>query len=75
MSLQLARKMVDMFAAGDEKYNHLDKEEVAKVQKAIEENSAWMDKNLNALAKQKKWEDPAVLISQVRKYCNSEKMK
>ena len=67
MSLQLARKMVDMFAAGDEKYNHLDKEEVAKVQKAIEENSAWMDKNLNALAKQKKWEDPAVLISQVRK--------
>jgi len=66
LSLQLARKMVDMFAAGDEKYNHLDKEEVAKVQKAIEENSAWMDKNLNALAKQKKWEDPAVLISQIQ---------
>ena len=66
MSLQLARKMVDMFAAGDEKYNHLDKKEVAKVQEAIEENSAWLDKNLNALAKQKKWEEPALLAMQVK---------
>ena len=65
LSIQLGRKMVDMFKGGDEKYNHLDKEEVAKVEKAIQEHSAWMDKNLNALATQKKWEDPAVTISQV----------
>jgi len=66
LSLQLSRKMVDMFANGDEKYNHLDKEEVAKVQKAIDENAAWMDKHLSTLAKQKKWEEPAVLISQIQ---------
>ena len=65
LSIQLGRKMVDMFKGGDEKYNHLDKEEVAKVEKAIQEHSAWMDKNLNALATQKKWEDPVVTISQV----------
>ena len=65
LSIQLGRKMVDMFKGGDEKYNHLDKEEVAKVEKAIQEHSTWMDKNLNALATQKKWEDPAVTISQV----------
>jgi len=35
LSIQLGRKMVDMFKGGDEKYNHLDKEEVAKVEKAI----------------------------------------
>merc|ERR1719381_314880 len=55
-----------MFKGGDEKYNHLYKEEVAKVEKAIQEHSAWMDKNLNALATQKKWEDPAVTISQIQ---------
>jgi len=66
LSLQLSRKMVDMFANGDEKYNHLDKEEVAKVQKAIDENAAWMDKHLSTLAKQKKWEEPSVLISQIQ---------
>jgi len=66
LSIQLGRKMVDMFKGGDEKYNHLDKEEVAKVEKAIQEHSAWMDKNLNALATQKKWEDPAVTISQIQ---------
>jgi len=62
----MGRKMVDMFSKGDEKYNHLDKDEVAKVQKAIDENAAWMDKHLATLAKQKKWEEPAVLISQIQ---------
>jgi len=62
LSLQLSRKMVDMYVAGEERYNHLDKDDVAKVQKAIEDTSSWMDKQVATLAKQKKYEDPAVGI-------------
>jgi len=62
LSLQLTRKMVDMFVAGEERYNHLDKDDVAKVQKAIEDTSSWMDKQVSALAKQNKYDDPAVAI-------------
>jgi len=39
--LQLARKAVDSFKAGDERFNHLDVLEVEKVQKAIAEKQDW----------------------------------
>ena len=63
LSLQLGRKMIDMFRAGEEKYNHLSEDDVAKVQRAIDDSSAWLDKNLSALSKLKKYEDPSVKIA------------
>merc|ERR1711962_1229520 len=39
--MQLAQKAVDSFKTGDEKFNHLDSQEVEKVQKAIAEKQDW----------------------------------
>lgn len=62
--MQLARKAVDSFKAGDEKFNHLDVAEVDKVQKAIQEKQDWFDRMCAEVAKMDKTSDPPVLASQ-----------
>lgn len=63
-SLQMAAKVIEAFKAGDQRYDHLDAEQVAKVEKAIEEKKAWLDSNYAALQKVDKVTNPSVLICQ-----------
>ncbi|WAQ98137.1 HSP97-like protein [Mya arenaria] len=64
--LQLVRKFLDAVAAKDEKFSHLEKEDIEKVTKCLKEKQEWFDKQLNAQNKLKKHENPAVLASQIR---------
>ncbi|CAL4091419.1 unnamed protein product [Meganyctiphanes norvegica] len=45
-SIQLARKVADQYMQGEEKFNHLDRSQVEKVEKAIGERQDWVDKNM-----------------------------
>jgi len=62
--MQLAQKAVDSFKAGDEKFNHLDSQEVEKVQKAIIEKQEWFNRMCADIAKMDKTSDPPVLAAQ-----------
>jgi len=62
--LQLAQKAVDSYKSGEEKFNHLDQAEVAKVEKAITEKSDWYNRMASELTKLTKYQDPPVLASQ-----------
>lgn len=62
--LQLAQKAVDSYKNGDEKFNHLDKAEVAKVEKSIVEKSDWFNRMASDISKLSKSQDPPVLASQ-----------
>jgi len=64
--LQLVRKFLDAVDAKDEKYSHLEKEDITKVQKCLKEKQEWFDKQLNAQNKLKKHESPTVLVSQIK---------
>lgn len=65
-SLQLVRKFLDLYEAKDEKYVHLDKAEVDKVKKCLKEKSEWFEKQMNTQNKLKKYENPAVLTTQIQ---------
>ena len=65
-SLQLVRKFLDLCEKKDEKYDHLEKEDLDKVKKCLKEKSEWFDKQMNAQNKLKKYENPVVLTSQVQ---------
>ena len=53
----------------DEKYDHIEAEEIAKVEKAVTEKDQWFNKKWNAQGKLADHQDPAVLTSVI----NSEK--
>jgi len=63
-SLQLASKVVDLWHAKDEKYNHLSEEEMNKVIKLIDEKSSWLASSVATLEKTPKTTNPTVLICQ-----------
>ena len=65
-SLMLAHKIVDQYKAGDEKYDHLDKDGVAKVEKLIMEKREWLDKNTAVLNSLKKCADPPIVAQAIR---------
>lgn len=62
--LQLAQKAVDSFKAGDEKFSHLDVDEVEKVVKSIGEKQEWFNRMCAELQKLSKTSDPPVLAAQ-----------
>ncbi|KAK3099409.1 hypothetical protein FSP39_004026 [Pinctada imbricata] len=64
-SLTHVRKFVDLFEKKDEKYNHIDQADVDKVKKCLKEKSEWYEKQLNNQNKQKKYENPSVLATQI----------
>jgi heat shock protein 4 len=65
-ALQLAGKIVDMYKAGEEKYNHIDKVDMDKVEKMIREKRDWLDKNSALLSGLKKTADPPVVAQAIR---------
>lgn len=68
-SLQQIRKILELCAQKDEKYDHIEAEEIAKVEKAVTEKDQWFNKKWNAQGKLADHQDPAVLTSVI----NSEK--
>ena len=63
-TLQLASKALDMYTKGDEKYAHMDKVDMEKVAKLIEEKRSWMDENCATLSSLDKTTNPTVLAVQ-----------
>lgn len=70
-ALQLTRKALEQWRAGDEKYNHLSEEEMRKVEGSIESAQRWLDSNSSALNPPTKTQDPAVKVSAIREQKHS----
>ncbi|KAG1660796.1 Heat shock protein [Nymphon striatum] len=66
-ALQLARKAIMEYDSGDEKYSHIDKEEMQKVVKSVSEKQDWLNSQLHALSQVEKCRNPPVLVSQILK--------
>ena len=64
-ALQKVRKFLDLVDAKDEKFEHLEKSDIDKVRKCLKEKAEWFDKQMNTQNKLKKYENPAVLASQI----------
>ena len=65
-SLQLAMKALDSYKAGEEKYNHIDKAEMEKVERLVGEKREWLDKNTQLLHGLSKTADPPVGTQSIR---------
>merc|ERR1719447_1244738 len=63
-SLQMAAKVVELYKAGDEKYNPLTDAEVDKVTKLIEEKSQWLNNAIGQLERLPKTSNPSTLNCQ-----------
>ena len=65
-SLIIIKKTLGQYYANDEKYNHLDKAEVDQVAKGVDEKQKWFEEKSFHLLKIKPFEDPVVLVSQIK---------
>lgn len=65
-TLQQIRKFLDLWSQKDEKYNHIEKADVDKVEKLLTEKSNWFGSRMTQMASLKPHENPVVLASQVR---------
>lgn len=54
-----------MWSQKDEKYDHIDKSDVDKVQKCYDEKLKWYETNMNVSNSAKKYDSPVVLVSQI----------
>ncbi|KAK7096985.1 heat shock 70 kDa protein 4-like [Littorina saxatilis] len=64
-SLMHIRKFLDQYNAGEEKYAHLDKTDVDKVQKCLDDKMAWWGPKMEAQSRITRHEDPVLNVSQV----------
>ncbi|XP_078684092.1 heat shock 70 kDa protein 4-like isoform X4 [Branchiostoma floridae x Branchiostoma belcheri] len=64
--LQQYRKVLDLYAQKDEKYNHIEEEEMKKVEKEVSEKQSWLDGKAQAQKNQPRHQDPVVKVSQIR---------
>ncbi|OQV14766.1 Heat shock protein 105 kDa [Hypsibius exemplaris] len=65
--MQLTRKAVDAFEAGDEKLAHIDAKDMDKVIKTVDEKQRWLDEKMNAQSKRALHLEPVVAIAQIKK--------
>lgn len=64
-SLQQIRKVLELCAQKDEKYDHIEAEEVAKAEKTVIEKENWLNNKCNAQNKLAAHEDPVVYTSMI----------
>ncbi|CAM9125711.1 unnamed protein product, partial [Lampetra fluviatilis] len=64
--VQQYSKVAEAFKSGDEKYEHLAKEEVARVEGALTESQAWLNDAMNQQAKRSLHQQPAVTVAEIR---------
>jgi len=62
----LIKKAVNQYSQNDEKYNHLEKADIEKVVKCVEEKQKWFEDKSNLVNKMKPTDDPVVLASQIK---------
>lgn len=65
-ALQLTRKALEQWRAGDEKYNHLSDDDIQRVQTSVDTAQKWLEDNAAALNPANKTQDPSVKVSAVR---------
>lgn len=65
-SLMLVKKALNSYYQNDEKYIHLDKADIERVAKTVEEKQKWFDEKAYIIGRMKLTDDPAVLASQIR---------
>eukprot|EP00057_Strongylocentrotus_purpuratus_P008767 XP_011663241.1 PREDICTED: 97 kDa heat shock protein isoform X1 [Strongylocentrotus purpuratus] len=66
-------KTLDLYSNGDEKYSHIEKEDMAKVEKCVKEKVAWRDSKVNAQNQKAPHQDPVVTAAQIRSEIQSMK--
>merc|ERR1711879_1067266 len=59
-------KALDSYKAGEEKYNHIDKAEMEKVERLLGEKREWLGKNTQLLHGLSKTADPPVGTQSIR---------
>lgn len=64
--MQQIKKAIDLYQRGDERYKHLEKADMEKVFKCLEEKQRWFEEKSNIISKMKLYEDPVVLASQIK---------
>jgi len=64
-SLQQIRKILELCAQKDEKYDHIEAEEIEKVEKAVAEKDQWLNTKWNAQNKLAEHQDPAVYTASI----------
>ncbi len=64
--MQLIKKAINLYSQNDEKYNHLDKADIEKVIKCVEEKQKWFEEKSNLINKMNLYEEPTVLASQIK---------
>ena len=63
---QFAYSFIDRVVFQDEKYDHIEAEEITKVEKAVAEKEQWLNDKWNAQSKLADHQDPAVYTSMIR---------
>ncbi|XP_056151456.1 heat shock 70 kDa protein 4L isoform X2 [Lampris incognitus] len=63
--LQLYMKAVDSYKQKDERFTHLNADEMGAVEKSVNENMAWMNSKMNAQSKLAITQDPIVKVADV----------
>jgi len=69
-SLQLTRKAVEQYRAGDERYAHLSEDEIERVVEEVSKAQRWLDNNAAALNAADKHKDPQIKVSAIREQKN-----
>lgn len=64
--LQLTRKAVDQYRAGDDRYSHLAESDIEKVEQSIEQTHKWLEEKRVVLAGTPCTQNPPVTVSQIR---------
>lgn len=64
--LQLTRKAVDQYRAGDDRYSHLAESDIQKVQQTAEQTHKWLEEKRAALAGTPRTQNPPVTVAQIR---------
>lgn len=64
--LQLTRKAVDQYRAGDDRYSHLAESDIEKVEHSIEQAYKWLEEKRVVLAGTPCTQNPPITVSQIR---------
>ncbi|KAJ1530561.1 hypothetical protein ONE63_005447 [Megalurothrips usitatus] len=70
-ALQLTRKALEQWRAGEEKYNHLQEEDMQRVQSSVDSAQRWLDDNSSALNPANKAQDPVIKVAAIREQKHS----
>jgi len=65
-SMMKYRKIVDQYTNGDEQYAHIEKSEMEKVSKRLDEKFKWLNEKMNKFQNARKHEKPSIAPSAVQ---------